>query len=248
MAVASYIICATPRSGSTLLCDLLAQTGAAGHPDSFYRRESRDDFVREFGIACGDGVDFDRRFLDAAIRAGAGETGMFGLRLMWPSMPELQQTLGGLFPEAPTDAARLAAAFGAPLYIHLQRTDRVAQAISRSKAEQSGLWHRHADGSVREQVNSYRAPQYDRAGIDRALAEVEEHEAAWHDWFAANAIGPLELTYEELSAEPAATLARVLFTLGRDPALASDIRTKSGRLADAESRAWAERYLRETAR
>lgn len=246
MAVPSYIICATPRSGSTLLCDLLKQTGVAGRPDSFYRRESRDDFVSRFGIAPGSDLAFDRRFLDAAIRAGNGGTGMFGLRIMWPSMPELQQVLAGLFPAAPTEAARLAAAFGAPLYIHLQRTDRVAQAISRSKAEQSGLWHRHADGSTRELVKDYQAPQYDRAQIESFIAEADEHEAAWRGWFAANAIGPLELTYEELSADPAATLARALSALGRDPAIASRVTIKSGRLADAQSRDWAARYASET--
>lgn len=34
-----YIICATPRTGSTLLRDLLASTRAAGGPDSFFMRE-----------------------------------------------------------------------------------------------------------------------------------------------------------------------------------------------------------------
>ena len=248
MAVASYIICATPRSGSTLLCDLLGQTGVAGRPDSFYRRESRADFVRQFGIETGRGLDAERRFLAAVIEAGTGGTGMFGLRIMWPSMPALQQTLAGLFPDAATDAARINDAFGSPLYIHLRRRDRIAQAISRSKAEQSGLWHRFADGRAREQVNNYQAPRYDRAQIESCLAETEAHETAWRGWFATNSIVPLELAYEDLSADPAATLAHVLAALGRDPAIASDIGIKSGRLADAESRAWAERYLREVAR
>ena len=36
----SYALCATPRSGSTLLCDLLADTGVAGRPDSFFRPQA----------------------------------------------------------------------------------------------------------------------------------------------------------------------------------------------------------------
>src|SRR4051795_11891381 len=31
-----YLVCATPRSGSTLLCESLAATGVAGHPDEFF--------------------------------------------------------------------------------------------------------------------------------------------------------------------------------------------------------------------
>ena len=32
----SYMICATPRSGSTLLCEALRNTGLAGYPDEYF--------------------------------------------------------------------------------------------------------------------------------------------------------------------------------------------------------------------
>jgi len=32
----SYLICATHRTGSTLLCEALTNTGLAGHPDEFF--------------------------------------------------------------------------------------------------------------------------------------------------------------------------------------------------------------------
>ena len=32
----SYLICATPRSGSTLLCAALDDTGIAGHPEEHF--------------------------------------------------------------------------------------------------------------------------------------------------------------------------------------------------------------------
>ena len=34
----SCLVCATPRSGSTLLCALLAGTGVAGRPQEFFER------------------------------------------------------------------------------------------------------------------------------------------------------------------------------------------------------------------
>jgi trehalose 2-sulfotransferase len=51
---ASYLICATPRSGSTLLCDALEGTGIAGHPAEHFEvlletglpRQPRDYFQR----------------------------------------------------------------------------------------------------------------------------------------------------------------------------------------------------------
>jgi LPS sulfotransferase NodH len=245
MTPAAFVICATPRSGSTLLCDLLSGTGIAGRPDSFYRRESIAHFCRQWRLAPGSGPEFERRYLDAVVREGTGDTGMFGMRVMWPSLPELVNRLTALFPERTTARERIAAAFGPPLYIHLRRHDRIAQAVSRSKAEQSGLWHRAADGSVREQVGPAVAARYDADAIARFIAESEEHEAAWHDWFAAERIAPVEMVYEELAADPPAVLARVLDALGRDPALASRAHVQTARLADTESRQWTARFAAE---
>lgn len=241
----AYIICATPRSGSTLLCDLLSQTGVAGHPNSFYRQESVADFVAEWGVTPGDGVDFERRYLAAVIKAGTGDTHTFGMRVMWPSMPFLLEQLRRLYPDQSTDTGRIAAAFGTPVYIHLQRKDRVAQAISRAKAEQSGLWHRHADGSERERVKDHQAPQYDGAQLERFIAEAEDNEAHWHRWFDAAGVTPFEVSYEDLSANPIAALASTLGALGKDPDIAKRVTVQTARLADAASRDWAARFARE---
>ena len=37
-----YLVCATPRSGSTLLCHALAATGVAGRPEEFFEARRRD--------------------------------------------------------------------------------------------------------------------------------------------------------------------------------------------------------------
>ena len=43
----AYIICGTPRTGSTLLCKLLASTGTSGDPHSFYRRQDLPEWAEE---------------------------------------------------------------------------------------------------------------------------------------------------------------------------------------------------------
>lgn len=208
MPYRSLIICATPRTGSTLLCDLLKGTGVAGRPNAFYRRQSIPDFMRAFGVSGPpDGLAFDRAYLAAALREGTGDTGVFGLRVMWPTVPELSVTLDRLFPGLPDDAARYERAFGPAPYIHLARRDRVAQAISRARAEQSGLWHMDADGTERERTAPPRTPTYDRDEIAGYIAETETHEAAWTAWFARQAVTPVEVTYESLSADPRPVIA-----------------------------------------
>lgn len=242
----ALIICSNPRSGSTMLCDLLAATGVAGKPNSYYRRESIPDYAARLGVAAAPGeADFSRAYLAAVRRAGSSANGRFALRLMAENRTELSAILASLFPAARTDAARFAAAFGEPLYLHLSRADKLAEAISLLRAEQTGLWHLGADGTERERTASPSPASYDAARIAAHLAALTAFEQSWVDWFAAQSIAPLRLTYEDLAADPPAELARILTALGEDPALADGISPRTGRLGDAESLAWAARFVAE---
>jgi len=241
----SYIICATPRSGSTLLCDLLADTGSAGKPASYYRRQSIPRWVERLAVPSPSGpddLDFERAYLAAVIKAGSADSDLFGLRLMWESLAELVDRLAHLYPERETDSGRLEAAFGRVVYIHLVRQDKVAQAISRLKAEQSGLWHVAADGSERERMTAPQEPEYDADSIDAYIRESQAHDAAWGKWFAEQGVEPLEITYEDLASEPRAMLAKVLVALGLDPAEADGVEVKTRKMADEDSVDWAARF------
>lgn len=41
----SYVICTSPRSGSTLLCNMLAATGVAGKPKSYFHQGPITDWL-----------------------------------------------------------------------------------------------------------------------------------------------------------------------------------------------------------
>lgn len=237
MTFQSYIICATPRSGSTLLCDLLAGTGVTGHPNSFYRPQSISDWVQGWGLD-PDAPDFDRTYLHVARQMGTAATGMFGMRQMWAHKLEMDATLNRLFPGL-SEMERLKAAFGSIRYLYLQRDDLVAQAVSHAKAEQSGLWHQYVDGSTREQVGEKRRPIYNRTQIEAYLAEAEVDNSRWKDWFTTNGIEPLQLTYEDLADSPQATLDRILRDFGLEPV---SVEIKSKILADNLSQQWIGRF------
>ncbi|CAN7178259.1 Stf0 family sulfotransferase [Rhizobium sp. LjRoot254] len=245
MATASYIICATPRSGSTLLCDLLTGTGRAGKPASYYRQQSIPYWAEHLAVPLPHKpgkLEFERAYLSAVIREGNGESEIFGLRLMWEGGRELAADLAILYPELESDQCRFAKAFGQVSFLHLSREDKVAQAVSRLKAEQSGLWHMAADGSERERTAAHRAPVYDAERIAAFVDEAETHDAAWRHWFVEQGIEPLHLTYEGLTADPGRALAAVLHHLGLD-AEAADVKTR--KMADQQSLEWAARFRAE---
>jgi len=244
----SYIICGTPRSGSTLLCGMLAATGVAGRPNSYFRQQNILDWARSWGVPPPQGpddVEFDRSYIAAMLRAGKGGTDVFALRLMWPSLDEAAGRLGRIRGE-PADAAVLfEETFGPTLYVHLSRLDKVSQAISLVRAEQSGLWHVAPDGTVLEGAASPRPITYDADRIGALVAELEADDAAWADFFATRQIEPLRLIYETMTADPRRALADVLSALGCDPEVAGTIDVGTAKMADATSLAWAEQYRRD---
>ncbi len=240
-----YIICGTPRTGSTLLCNLLASTKRAGNPDSFYGRKFMSAWAEEWRLPDRGTMserDFNIAYLNAAVAAGKGGAGIFGLRLMRENLDELSADLDQIFPQLPSDRARLEKAFGRILYIHLSREDKLAQAISLVKAEQTGLWHMAPDGTEIERLAPPKEPEYDFARINREVLELESYDAAWNSWFDAQGIEPLRIGYETLSANPAAELIGICEALGVQPPNARDVSPGVAKLADETSLDWMRRY------
>jgi len=240
-----YIICGTPRTGSTLLCDLLASTKTTGNPNSFYRRQSISWWAEEWNLPSLDMVsekDFIAVYLNAAIVAGKGETDIFGLRLMGGNLEELSTILDQIFPHLPSDTARLEKAFGRILYIHLSRKHKLAQAISLVKAEQTGLWHIAPDGTELERLAPPQEPQYDFERIKRVVLELESYDTSWNSWFNDQGIEPLRVGYELLSANPVEMLIRICKELDVKTPNLDDIRPGVAKLADETSFDWINRY------
>ena len=240
-----YIICGTPRTGSTLLCKLLASTKTAGNPHSFYRRQDLSEWAEEWGLPGRDTMselDFNAAYLKAAIANGRGGTGIFGLRLMRENLDELSAILDQVFPRLPSDRARFEKAFGRVLYMHLSRENKLAQAVSLVKAEQTGLWHIAPDGTEIERVAPAKEPQYDFERLKREVTELEAYDAAWNIWFVEQGIIPLRLGYERLAADPAATLLDICGALGVQAPIADDIKPGVAKLADETSLDWMRRY------
>jgi LPS sulfotransferase NodH len=240
-----YIICGTPRTGSTLLRNLLASTKTTGNPDSFYGRKFMSDWAEEWRLPARDTMserDFNNAYLKAAVAAGKGGTGIFGLRLMRENLDELSADLDQIFPQLTSDRARLENAFGRILYIHLSREDKLAQAISLVKAEQTGLWHMAPDGTEIERLAPPQEPRYDFARINREVRVLESYDAAWNSWFSAQGIEPLRIGYQSLSANPAAALISICEVLGIEAPNTRDVSPGVAKLADETSLEWMRRY------
>jgi trehalose 2-sulfotransferase len=247
--ITSYIICTTPRSGSTLLCTLLASTRKTGNPDSFYHRlEFMRRWAEEWGLRDADSSsvnDFDNAYLAAAIKAGKAGTEIFGLRIQQKYLGLLSRTLDRIYPGLPSDVHRFRRAFGEILYLHLARTDKVAQAVSLVKAEQSGLWHQNVDGTEFERLAAPQEPHYDFAAIHQQVIALEQADDAWAKWFDCHQISPIHLSYEAFVDHPSETLIHICRALGTDSLEAETIKPGLAKLSDAVNLEWIRRYKRD---
>src|ERR1700710_772467 len=100
----SYVVCATPRSGSTLLCALLAGTGVAGKPEEAFEHLWSTGLPRqpcEYFAGGGDAgilallaptdpgrADRSDPF-PPALERGTTPNGVFGVKLMWTHLLDL---------------------------------------------------------------------------------------------------------------------------------------------------------------
>lgn len=225
----TFFVCSTPRTGSTMLGNLLADTGLVGRAGEAFGEPFRRDVVP--GLS-------RRRFDDYLVRESAGRargTGTLGYKLHWNQVElflyllRLRRGLGGT-----TDGEVLAAIFPEPRYVFMTREDSLAQGVSWWKSMTTGKW---IDG---ERPSG--EPRFDASGIESRLRRIDAHNAAWRRWFAANRIEPLPMTYERLAADPTAEARRILEFVGVEVPADFAAVPKTSVHADAVNREWIERY------
>ena len=235
----SYVLCGTPRTGSTLLCGLLCSTGVLGRPESYFREPDEAAWAARFGLATESGRVRDyRAFVKAALSAGTSNNGVFGVRIMWGSLGRMMEGLGGV-PRKP-DLPILEEALGPLTFVHLQREDIEAQAVSWCRAEQTGYWQQ---GDVITQE-----PHRDIAQMRLLVETIREHNAAWRAWFDAQGVEPHAVTYEQLVGDRLRVIQGIAARLAVE--LPGDWRPQSPhrKQADGLNRAWADALRASTGR
>ena len=270
MPTRSYLVCATQRSGSTLLCELLKDTGVAGNPAEYF--EARHDTGRpphpgdylerlpRTGAGIRDdptppqappyssleGISTYREHLERTFRLGTTDNGVFGAKLMWSQIPELQ-ALAGQLPEYAglTDRGLLEALFEDPLYVWVTRGDKVRQAVSLWRALQTRSWRlENGPDAAGEAVL-----QYSFEGIRHLVRQLEAEDAAWGAFFGRHGIDRLAIAYEEdLMSDRDRAVRSVLRRLGVKPPEGWRAAEPMKRQADAVSDDWVAAYHRDAAR
>jgi LPS sulfotransferase NodH len=230
-----YLICATPRSGSTLLCDLLTATGVAGRPEEYFQllpvvgraRHPREYlgpvWAGEIEAILGErspvddeptqleqrGVATFPEYLERVREAATTPNGVFGAKVMWGYFPGLVWHLAGDGADVDDAPALLEAQFPGLRYVHVTRRDTERQAMSLWRALQTWTWR--ADQVPR----TARSIVFCRRAIEYLAASLEADNEAWRAWYDRNGIRPaITVVYEDVAADPDGGVREVLDALG----------------------------------
>ena len=225
---------------------LLDSTGVAGHPESWFRRQGEQECADRWGIADpSEGTLGYAGYFRAAVAAGSTANGVFAARVMWGTIDEVTNHLTPLSPgHAGSAAGLLSAAFGRTRFVYLRRGDVVAQAVSLLRAEQTGVWTETAD----ERQEPTAQPAFNFGQVRDLVRQIDDDNAAWEAWFAAEGVRPYRVLYEELDADPIGIASGVLSFLGLDLPAGREITVRHKRLADELSAQWIESYRLHEAR
>jgi LPS sulfotransferase NodH len=184
----TIVLCATPRTGSTLACDVLAGTEQLGYP--------KEPFAAVAVPACADAwavplLDDDpERYLRAALTNGTTPNGICAVKVMWEDVARLARA-------ADRHTADVLDCFVDPVALLVTRRDKLAAAVSQHRAERTGEWSSGGAGTRPHPG----APDLDRVSeLHRA-----QHDGAdrWRELVLGAAVPSAEVVYEEVADDPA---------------------------------------------
>ncbi len=240
----SYLICATPRTGSYLLCDALIATGIAGKPTEYFSFGYEQHWSRIWGT-----TDY-ASYLRHVVETTTSPNGVFGAKTHPWQFDHFARSATG---RAPVNYAErpavLAGWFPNLHYVWLRRRNKLHQAISYAKSIETNVWWDADAPPAPYDEPKPEALQFDFELITQSVARLVEEEDMWRRYFASTGEKPLAIDYEDLLADPEAALVSVLDLLELDlPDSYTPPAPRFRRQADETTLEWEALYRRELGR
>jgi trehalose 2-sulfotransferase len=220
---ASYLVCSIPRSGSSLFCELLGNTGLAGAPAEFFHPDKMRVLRRRWEVETLE--DYVRELIPRK----TSPNGVFGAKAHWGQYHPL---FGDSDPRSVLPDPRL---------VFITRRDRLRQAVSWVRALQTLQW------ANQDSAQLERPAVYDSEHITRKLGRIDREETAWEQLCERHGIVPERVVYEEFVEDQDATVRALLEALGVE--VPADLHLPSpvlDRQADELTEEWVVRYLEES--
>lgn len=186
-----YCIFMIPRSGSTLLTELLSSTGSLGFPgESFV-----PDVIRTLSLTF---LDLFPSYEDLLLCGLQSDNGVFGIEVEHERLQEEHRFFADLTSWR---------------HIYIWRKDLLAQAISYQISIDTGVWHSFV-GSAQDDELRY----IPRSTIIEKINSLLKAERFFRDFFAENQMTPYSISFEELMSDQILHVRKIADHIGIDSA------------------------------
>lgn len=198
-----YLIMSQHRTGSSLICSALKNSGVAGIPLEYFHADHLGRLTQPLtaDIVAGYYRDVQER--------RTSPNGVFGMKIHFDQFRRLFVSGNSVT----QSGIRFLTSFDRTLLV--SRNDKIAQAISHMLAERTAVWNsgrRRDEGS-----QSLKLEKTDLPVVLRYLSAAVADHLAWERIVAALSLKPMIVTYEELVRSPDSELRRIMEHLGLPP-------------------------------
>lgn len=211
------VIASTQRCGSHMLGHALYCTGVFGFPLEYANPLNLKEWEKQLGARGLYNV------LDILQQRRTSANGVFSIKVHYDHIREFQgfPNLLKRFPDA--------------LFVLLHRRDTLKQALSFSKAKQTGVW---IAGQEAKQDNA----EFDYQDINFCLKKIIQDTASWRYLLASQGCRFLDMEYEALQADLTAGVQRIASAMDITLPI-STIRELTQRQADRQRDVWQQQFL-----
>jgi LPS sulfotransferase NodH len=242
----TYLILATPRSGSTLLGQGLQASGLAGNPKEFFGHKMAFWMERWQTPALP-------AYAARLSQERATPNGVFGAKLLYRQLQHLE-SLARTEPElAELPLPEILDRLYPNLHlVWVTRQDKVRQAISWFKARQTGVWGQGQEQRAPKLGRAWRLGDeplqpgelaFDYDGIAALVRQAEAEDAAIAQFFTTSGIEPFRVIYEEFTPRYEETVLALLRWLGVTPPPDLTLpNPRTVKLADDHTDEWVARF------
>ena len=200
-----YLVCASPRSGSNLLCNLLENTGVSGMVP--LREFSTYELLNDVRAIDPAGIDWEKTDLEVFFRDLFDRYGSF--KIIWYQLERLIESARGSTRYRGLSLGRLARLLPRDTeFILTSRRNRIQQAVSLFQARLTGNWK--VVGNKPENDRELAREDFHPEALLRCLEEIEASDRAWREFFLAGGLQYLEIEYETMIRDCRASIVKVL--------------------------------------
>jgi LPS sulfotransferase NodH len=141
----SLVVLSTPRSGSTLFCDVLSRTGLIGLCEEWFNYEYFAAYQKVMGL---EAFTF-RNYFRFVINKTIGDTGVFAIKMHIPQVRAMKRDFDFVYSDMHFDHS-----------VYLYRKDKIAQAVSLVKAVAKNQFRFDEESTEGQEFDMYDIANY----------------------------------------------------------------------------------------